>query len=72
MSHARYKAVIAAIGREELGLATLELRNSDSLDFHDLHVGRIKAALTRAYREGGEAAVDVIFRHAKAAGSHDT
>ena len=52
---------VATIAREELGIRTLDLRGRDELDFHDLHVGRIERALTRAYREGGVAAVNRIF-----------
>ena len=46
------RSMIATIAREELGLRTLDLRGRDDLDFHDLHVGRIERALTRAYRAG--------------------
>ena len=52
---------VATIAREELGIRTLDLRGRDELDFHDLHVGRIEQALTRAYREGGVAAVNRIL-----------
>ena len=55
------RAAVAAIAREELGIRTLDIRGGDDLDFHDLHVGRIERALTRAYREGGVAAVNRIF-----------
>ena len=44
------------IAADVLGIATLETRNSDSLDFHDLAVWNIKAALERAYTEGRNAA----------------
>ena len=31
---------------------TLEVRNSDSMDFHDVHVGSIKDALEHAFFAG--------------------
>ena len=53
MSRSAASAVIATITREELGIRTLNIRG--------LHVGRIERALTRAYRDGGVAAVNRIF-----------
>lgn len=44
--------IIATIANRELGIETLETRNSDSLDFHDRAVWSIKAALEAAYRAG--------------------
>ena len=44
------------IAREALGLDTLETRNRDALDFHDLAVWTIKDALERAYEAGRHAA----------------
>lgn len=35
-----------------MGIETLETRNSDSLDFHDVGVASIKRALEYAYRSG--------------------
>ena len=61
MTRSLISAAVATIAREELGIRTLDLRGRDELDFHDLHVGRIERALTRAYREGGVAAVNKIF-----------
>lgn len=43
---------IDQIARQTLGLETLETRNSDQLDFQDLHVASIKAALLAAYQAG--------------------
>ncbi len=40
------------IAQRHLGLETLEPRNSDSLDFHDLSVWQIRRALEAAYRAG--------------------
>jgi hypothetical protein len=55
MSKARDTA-INRIAREALGLETLDARNMDSLDFHDLAVWSIKEALERAYEAGRKAA----------------
>ena len=55
MSKARDTA-INRIAREVLGLETLEARNMDSLDFHDLSVWSIKEALERAYEAGRKSA----------------
>ncbi|MGG2831922.1 DUF6900 domain-containing protein [Pseudomonas aeruginosa] len=43
---------LLAIATTTLGLETLETRNSDSLDFHDLAVWSVKAALEAAYLAG--------------------
>ena len=61
MSRTLIRAVIATIVREELGIRTLGLRGGDELDFHDLHVGRIERALTRAFHAGGVAAMNRLF-----------
>jgi len=45
-------AAIHRIAREELGLETLDARNSDQLDFHELAVWQIKKALLKAYEAG--------------------
>lgn len=50
---------ILAIAREHLlhdPAGTLETRNSDSLDFHEVGVAGIKAALAAAYAAGYDAA----------------
>ena len=47
---------LAAIAKEQLRIDTLETRNSDSLDFHDVAVWSVKAALEAAYRAGLAAA----------------
>ncbi len=46
---------LADLARKHLGIATLETRNSDRLDFHELSVGQIKAALKAAYEAGQNA-----------------
>lgn len=40
------------IAREKLGVETLETRNSDRLDFVELSVWQLKAALEAAYVAG--------------------
>ena len=50
---------IAEIAARHLHLETLETRNSDSLDFHDLAVWSIKAALEAAYKAGLQSRVPV-------------
>jgi hypothetical protein len=49
------KTTIERIAKTTLRLETLETRSSDSLDFHDLAVWAIKAALEEAYKAGLEA-----------------
>ena len=44
--------IISAIARDELLIETLEPRNRDALDFHDVSVRAVKAALERAYEAG--------------------
>ena len=48
--------LITEIARKHLLIETLEERNSDSLDFHDVNVLCVKDALLAAYRAGAEAA----------------
>jgi hypothetical protein len=43
---------LAHIAREYLHIETLEIRGSDSLDFHDVSVWSVKAALQAAYQLG--------------------
>jgi hypothetical protein len=46
---------LKAIARRHLQLITLETRNSDALDFHDLSVWQLHRALQAAYKAGFEA-----------------
>jgi len=46
---------LANIAATILDLETLDIRKSDSLDFHELAVWEIKAALEAAYAAGREA-----------------
>ena len=48
--------LLAEIARKHLFIETLEERNCDSLDFHDVNVLCVKDALLAAYRAGVEAA----------------
>lgn len=48
--------LLAAIAQATLHIDTLETRKSDSLDFHDVAVCSVKAALEAAYRAGLAAA----------------
>ena len=48
--------LLERIAARELGLETLKTRNSDSLDFHDLSVWQIRAALRRTYHAGRNSA----------------
>jgi hypothetical protein len=52
------QAAVAEIARRHLRLDTLETRNSDALDFHDLAVWSIRNALLAAYAAGAGAAAD--------------
>jgi hypothetical protein len=47
--------LFTAIAREHLFIETLETRNRDSLDFHDVSVSTLKDALQAAYRAGLDA-----------------
>lgn len=44
------------IARETMSIETLKTRNSDSLDFHEVSVWRLKEALNAAYQAGLSAA----------------
>ncbi len=43
---------IEKIAKEKLGLDTLATRKMDELDFHDMSVWQLKAALEAAYEAG--------------------
>jgi hypothetical protein len=51
--------ILAEIAARHLHLETLETRNSDSLDFHDLAVWSIRAALEAAYATGRQSRAPV-------------
>lgn len=48
--------LLTRIAQEHLFIDTLETRNSDSLDFHDVSVWGVKEALIAAYQAGLAAA----------------
>jgi len=54
---AEHEALYVQIAQCELRIPTLRTRNSDNLDFHDLSVWQILAALQRAYAEGRASAL---------------
>ena len=45
-------ALLALIARDYLGIKTLDMRNSDSLDFHSIAVWNLKTALEAAWKAG--------------------
>ncbi len=53
---AKIPSYATKIAKEILDLETLETRNRDSLDFHELSVWEIRDALVAAYTEGRKAA----------------
>jgi hypothetical protein len=48
--------ILADIAQKTLGLETLQTRNSDSLDFHDISVWGLRTALLCAFEAGRKAA----------------
>ncbi len=60
---------LTAIARDKLGITTLETRQSDRLDFHDLAVWNVAAALKAAY-DAGAASVDAARPPHPAGSSH--
>jgi len=55
-SPAKIPRYATKIAKEIFDLETLEARNMDSLDFHELSVWEIRKALEAAYNAGREAA----------------
>lgn len=45
-------AEVERIAKEILWVETLDVRNNDRLDFHELSVGSLRAALNAAYEAG--------------------
>ena len=52
----KFNPLISGIAAKYLGVKTLETQNSDALDFHDLAVWTLKAALEAAFNAGYESA----------------
>lgn len=48
--------LLGDIAKQHLGIETLEPRNRDSIDFHDVSVWGVQAALTAAYLAGKNSA----------------
>ena len=58
---ARRDALILKIAQRRFFVETLETRNSDSLDFHDVAVRAIRDALAEAYEAGRRAGADAMM-----------
>jgi hypothetical protein len=58
---------LEALARRVLGIETLKKRNSDSLDFHDVAVWQVKAALEQAFALGYDDAVQETAETSNAA-----
>lgn len=52
--------LLAAIAKKHLAVDTLETRNSDRLDFHDVAVWSVRAALLSAYQAGMAATLEKL------------
>ena len=52
LAKAPSEALLLEIAAKHLHIETLETRNSDSLDFHDVAVWSIRAALEAAFAAG--------------------
>jgi len=59
----RAEAEIEMVARVTLDVATLDTRQSGALDFHDLAVWQVRAALTAAYAAGFLAGRDYERTH---------
>jgi hypothetical protein len=57
-------ALLTALAKEHLHIETLETRNSDSLDFHDVAVWSVRDALLAAYK-AGKAATKPNYENSK-------
>lgn len=51
-SQSHREAALASIARSILGIDTMETRKRDGLDFHEIAVWNLKAALEAAYESG--------------------
>ena len=61
------EALLLEIAAKHFCLETLETRNSDSLDFHDVAIWAIRAALDDAYEAGRIAGAKAMLAAATAA-----
>ena len=53
----KLEPLLTSIARKHLGIESLKTRNRDSLDFHDVAVWGVRAALLEAYEAGKEGAM---------------
>ena len=60
-------ATIQKIAAEHFNVETLKVRNSDSLDFHDVFVGSMASALEAAFDAGAGAGMDRTLAECKKA-----
>lgn len=51
-SQQQFDQLLTDIAKKHLNIETLETRNSDGLDFHDVAVWSLKDALQEAYEAG--------------------
>lgn len=58
MNTSTINSTLSLIAQKHLGVETLETRNSDSLDFYDLSIWTIQAALKAAFLAGKESGAD--------------
>ena len=63
----KLEQLLTQIAQNKLGIETLETRRSDSLDFHDVAVWAIRAALEDAYEAGRIAGAKTMLAAATAA-----
>ena len=56
------QTILLKIAKQYLGVETLESRNSDRLDFHDLSVRSIEAALKAAFEAGRTMGQEVLLK----------
>lgn len=55
-THRPTDELLAEIARKALNIKTLDTRNSDGLDFHEVAVWEVKAALKAAFEAGRDSA----------------
>ncbi len=58
-------ALVTAIANKHMGIKTLEERKSDSMDFHELSVWEIKAALKEALETGINIGIKMTVEYVK-------
>ena len=54
----RSHQILSSIAREHLGVPTLKTRHSDGMDFHNVAVWQVEAALKAAFEAGSNASSD--------------